>query len=147
MQLNGAASTDSVNGWGPKGGYMYQKGYVEFFCSPETFAQIAQKVATCHTLSLLAANRSGELVTGAAGTTCVTWGAFAQREIMQPLAVTPDTFKAWKDEALELWVSMWGAVAESDAARKLFTDIRDTWFLVSVLENDFVSGNVFRFVS
>ena len=146
MQLNGARSSDSTNGWGDKGGYLYQNGYVEFFCSPETFKQVARKVHSCDTLSLLAADKTGHFVAEAAGTTCVTWGAFAQREIMQPLVVTPDTFKAWKDEALELWVSMWGAVAQDDAASQLFTEIRDTWFLVSVLENDYVSGDVFRFV-
>ena len=101
---------------------------------------------SCGTLSLMAANKSGELIADAAALTCVTWGAFAQREIMQPLVAAPDTFKAWKDEALELWVSMWGAIAESDDSRKLFTEVRDTWFLVSVLENDYVNGDVFRFV-
>ena len=29
--MNGAASEDPIVGWGPCGGYVYQKAYLEFF--------------------------------------------------------------------------------------------------------------------
>ena len=29
--MNGAPSEDPVVGWGPRGGYVYQKAYLEFF--------------------------------------------------------------------------------------------------------------------
>lgn len=29
--VNGAQSEDQVVGWGPRGGYVYQKAYLEFF--------------------------------------------------------------------------------------------------------------------
>ena len=31
--VNGASSEDPIVGWGPLGGYCYQKAYVEFFTS------------------------------------------------------------------------------------------------------------------
>jgi hypothetical protein len=33
--VNGAPSDDPVYGWGPQGGYVYQKAYLEFFTSRE----------------------------------------------------------------------------------------------------------------
>lgn len=33
-KVNGAPSTDPAVGWGGQGGYVYQKAYLEFFCSP-----------------------------------------------------------------------------------------------------------------
>ncbi|CAI8035612.1 Methylenetetrahydrofolate reductase [Geodia barretti] len=32
--VNGRSSSDPVVGWGEKGGFVYQKAYLEFFCSP-----------------------------------------------------------------------------------------------------------------
>lgn len=38
--VNGAPSTDEVFGWGPRGGFVYQKAYIEFFASPERTKRI-----------------------------------------------------------------------------------------------------------
>ena len=43
--VNGAPSTDEVVGWGPKGGYVYQKCFVEFFAEEEDVTKIEKKVA------------------------------------------------------------------------------------------------------
>lgn len=42
--IDGAISTDEVVGWGPKGGYVYQKGFVEFFAPEEDVERIVQKI-------------------------------------------------------------------------------------------------------
>jgi methylenetetrahydrofolate reductase (NADPH) len=93
----------------------------------------------------MAANAHGDFFSDADSTSAVTWGVFPGAEIKQPLVVCADGFRAWAEEAFELWSTMWGAVVEdgSDAA-KLLTEVQQNWFLVSLLENDFVSGDVFR---
>ena len=42
--INGAPSIDEVVGWGPRGGYVYQKCFVEFFVEDKDVERIAKKV-------------------------------------------------------------------------------------------------------
>jgi methylenetetrahydrofolate reductase (NADPH) len=42
--VDGAKSTDPVFGWGPRGGYVYQKAFVEFFALGEDVEGIISKV-------------------------------------------------------------------------------------------------------
>lgn len=42
--INGEESTNEVVGWGPKGGYVYQKCFVEFFVEKEDVERIEKKV-------------------------------------------------------------------------------------------------------
>ena len=41
--VDGELSSDSVVGWGPKGGYVFQKSFVEFFCEEEVVNLIEQR--------------------------------------------------------------------------------------------------------
>lgn len=59
--------------------------------------------------------------------------------------VDPVSFTVWKDEAFDLWLSEWGALyEEGNPSRQLLQTIRDTWFLVSVVDNDYVNGDLFK---
>ena len=42
--INGAPSTDDVVGWGPRGGYVYQKCFVEFFVEQKDVERIVKKI-------------------------------------------------------------------------------------------------------
>ena len=42
--INGAPSTDEVVGWGPRGGYVYQKCFVEFFAEQKDVERIVKQV-------------------------------------------------------------------------------------------------------
>ena len=42
--VDGASSTDEVVGWGPRSGYIFQKGFVEFFCEKKDVEAIAHRV-------------------------------------------------------------------------------------------------------
>ncbi len=42
--IDGADSSDEVVGWGPKGGYVYQKSFVEFFVEREDVERIEKEV-------------------------------------------------------------------------------------------------------
>ncbi|KAF4735741.1 hypothetical protein FOZ63_017538, partial [Perkinsus olseni] len=43
-RVNGALSTDPYVGWGPGGGFVYQKAYVEFFCPESQLEQLIRGI-------------------------------------------------------------------------------------------------------
>jgi methylenetetrahydrofolate reductase (NADPH) len=59
--------------------------------------------------------------------------------------VDPVSFMVWKDEAFALWESEWGSCyPEGSSSRQLLQHIKDTWYLVSVVDNDYVGGDLFK---
>ena len=42
--IDGASSSDDIVGWGPKGGYVYQKCFVEFFVEKSEVDKIEERV-------------------------------------------------------------------------------------------------------
>ena len=50
-----------------------------------------------------------------------------------------------QDEAFQLWQTEWASLysAESTAA-KLINSIVDKWYLVSLVDNDFINGDLYR---
>jgi methylenetetrahydrofolate reductase (NADPH) len=66
--VNGKPSTDPLVGWGPKGGYVYQKAFVELFVGPNEVAAMVEKLRTSSPwITFFAASRDGEVVTNANG--------------------------------------------------------------------------------
>jgi len=149
-RVNGVPSTDTAVGWGGPGGYVYQKAYLEFFTSEKEVEKIAAKAAEFKFIAFTAVDRKGKVVTsrkpGASAVNAVTWGVFPDREIIQPTVVDHQAFIAWKDEAFALWASQWQSIyPEGSVAWKLIQSIMDTWYLVNVVDNDYVSGDIFAF--
>jgi hypothetical protein len=65
----------------------------------------------------------------------------AGKEVLQPTVVDAVSFGVWKDEAFGLWLSEWGSLyPEASPARALLAGIASTWWLVSVVDNDYVAG-------
>ena len=49
-----------------------------------------------------------------------------------------------QDEAFGLWTSEWGSLYEEGSrSRQVIHEIASTWYLVSVVDNDFVHGDLF----
>ena len=49
-----------------------------------------------------------------------------------------------QDEAFGLWTSEWGALYEKGSrSSQIIDDIASTWYLVSVVDNDYIHGNLF----
>lgn len=149
--VNGTPSSDTAHGWGPSGGVVYQKAYCEFFCSPDKLASLVAKIEGEPSLTYLAVNASGDTKTNTDGksVTAVTWGVFPGREILQPTVVDPVSFQVWKDEAFDLWLNEWGTLyaGEEEADVKstsVLKGIRDSYYLVSLVDNNFVDGNIFK---
>ncbi|KAF7731700.1 hypothetical protein EC973_008872 [Apophysomyces ossiformis] len=138
--VNGAPSHDPVYGWGPKGGYVYQKAFIEFFVSKKQLDKLLKAFECDEYITYYAANRKGEFLTNVSDTECqnaVTWGVFPGKEIVQPTIIERANFEAWKDEAYALWTD-WEQqyTRESDSA-KLLKDIGEQYWLVNVVHNDF----------
>ncbi len=78
--------------------YIYQKGYVEFFCSPEKFQSLRARLDKEPTVTYMAVNAEGEFVANVSteDVNAVTWGVFPGREVMQPTVVDPHSFIVWK---------------------------------------------------
>merc|ERR1719487_2902738 len=105
-RVNGALSTDLVYGWGPAGGVVYQKAYVEFFCSPAVLKKLKGHFMKKKDVDWMAISKSGDMQVSpntSGPVTAVTWGVFPGREIQQPTVVDAASFRAWKDEAFALW--------------------------------------------
>ena len=118
---------------GPGGGYVYQKAYVEFFCSAEKLNALVEKIKAYPSLTYIAVNKEGNLLSnvGKSDVNAVTWGVFPAKEIIQPTVVDPASFLIWKDEAFEIWSRGWAQLyPEDDSSRTL---LQEVCFLLSLL--------------
>lgn len=75
---------------------------------------------------------------------------FPGREIVQPTVVDPVSFRAWREEAFELWRTQWagayktperGGTPEEQEARGVIDRIRKTYWLVNVVDNDYARSD------
>mmetsp|Transcript_20987 Transcript_20987/g.45966 ORF Transcript_20987/g.45966 Transcript_20987/m.45966 type:complete len:596 (-) Transcript_20987:433-2220(-) len=143
--LNALPSSDSQMGWGAPNGVVYQKGYVEFFASPEQYAKVLEVIKGSPNVSYLAATATGSVESTKPADGAVSWGVYPGKEVVQPLVVDPQAFAAWKEEAFELWSSNWAGLYEADSSSAAVLEgIKKSWYLVAVLDNDFINGNVFK---
>ncbi|KAL7543848.1 hypothetical protein ACHAXR_013235 [Thalassiosira sp. AJA248-18] len=142
--VDGVSSNHPVFGWGGKGGRVYQKAYVECFVSPDKANRLTRMVTNHPNMNLYAVNYAGqELRVGveSGGVTALTWGVFPNREILQPTIFDPDTFLVWAEEAFSLWTTMWLNLYDFESdSYELIEKIRDTYYLVAIIDNDFFTS-------
>ncbi|KAJ9126432.1 hypothetical protein QFC24_002175 [Naganishia onofrii] len=140
--VDGAPSTDPTHGWGPAGGYVYQKAYLEFFVAPNLLDELVKRIERDPRITYYAVNRQGDLRTNthSEGPNAVTWGVFPGKEIVQPTIVEAVSFIAWKDEAFELGVQWATLYPEGSESRKMIQQVMDTSYLVNIVANDFKDG-------
>ena len=182
--VNGLPSTDKNLGWGGAGGYVFQKCYVEFFFSPDNWSKLQALLRKHPLISYQAVNQQGKEYSNNFNfprVNAVTWGVFPGREIIQPTVVDTESFRIWKSEAFDLWLSRWAALYETDndtsedvnendsseefsllhqeeekrstrrdtesplhnpadfaCAKQVIQEIHDNWFLVNMVNNDYV---------
>lgn len=115
-------------GWGGPGGYVYQKAYLEFFCSPKKLNALVDRCKDDFpSLTYMAVNKDGSSWISnieKIDVNAVTWGVFPAKEIIQPTVVDPASFMVWKDEAFEIWSRGWARhYPEADPSRKLLEEV------------------------
>lgn len=143
--VNGERSDSPSVGWGGPGGYVYQKAYLEFFCTPAKLNALVEK---CNALPLtyLAVTKEGSFMSnvGLHEVNAVTWGVFPAKEIIQPTVMDPSSFMVWKDEAFEIWTRVWAYLyPEGDPSRKILEEVQSKYYLVSLVDNDYIHGDLF----
>lgn len=142
----GTASSDAAFGWGPVGGHVYQKGYVEFFVSPEQFKTLLPELqAAGPQVTFMASNKDGTEASAspnASAVSAVSWGVFPGSEIVEPYVSDLASFKLWAQEAFALWTAEFGAAFEEVPA--VLKEIQSSWVLVSVLSHDYISSDAIK---
>uniref|UniRef100_A0A674ANI7 Methylenetetrahydrofolate reductase (NADPH) n=2 Tax=Salmo trutta TaxID=8032 RepID=A0A674ANI7_SALTR len=143
--INGMPSDDPIVGWGPPGGYVFQKAYLEFFTSSENVTVLLKVLKKYEPrVNYHIVNVHGQNTTNAHDMqpNAVTWGIFPGREIVQPTVVDPVSFMYWKDEAFALWIEQWAKLYEDESpSRMIIKYIHDNYFLVNLVDNDFPLDN------
>ncbi|CAM9209721.1 unnamed protein product [Ectocarpus sp. 6 AP-2014] len=147
--VNGAPSDHPVFGWGGGGGRVYQKAYVEFFTSEALLDEVLEACASRPELNYYAVDVKGRTRSrGVKGTTALSWGVFPNREVQQPTVFDPETYMVWKGEAFRLWVDLWASLYDDESkSAELLHDIHDSYYLVAVVDNNFIDGNLWEIFS
>ncbi|KAI0247948.1 methylenetetrahydrofolate reduct [Lactifluus subvellereus] len=138
--VDGSPSDDVTVGWGPPGGYVYQKSFVEFFASSAIVERLEGAIGEVKgTIDFLAGNNAGELKTSVQDSerNAVTWGVFPEQEIIQSTIIERESFLTWKDEAFSIWTDWASQFPPGSQERQLLEGIRDTRWLVNVTHHDF----------
>jgi len=139
--VDGVPSRDEIFGWGPAGGYVFQKGFVEFFAEKHDVELIEKRIKQKGEgwVDFFAANAQGDLRTNVppGGKNAVTWGVFPGREIAQSTIIEKDSFFSWKEEAFSIW-RQWALSYPPDSGeRKFFESVHSNRWLVSIVHHDF----------
>ena len=146
-KINGLPSEDAEVGWGGPSGRIYQKAYLEFFTSKDKLDRLLKSIESKENISYEAINISGDLITNLPenNAMAVTWGVFPNKEIIQPTIVDTRSFLIWKDEAFSLWMNDWASIYEPKSeSYRLIKEIYDTYYLVNIVDNDYVDGDLIQ---
>ncbi|KIJ69120.1 hypothetical protein HYDPIDRAFT_36212 [Hydnomerulius pinastri MD-312] len=139
--VDSVSSTNEIFGWGPRGGYVSQKGFVEFFADETIVDQIEQKIAKEGNgwVHFFASNFLGDCRTNVPedGRNAVTWGVFPGQEIVQTTIIERESFLTWKDEAFSIWAEWASFYAPDTPQRTLLDKVRKERWLVSIIHHDF----------
>jgi len=144
-RVNAASSDDKDLGWGEPKGIVYQKAYVEFFCSPEKLLLLKKEIQNFPSLTYHAVNQKGDTFKNSQHrVNAVTWGVFPDSELKQPTVVDTESFLVWKSEAFALWKNWSSIYEETSKSKEIIDNIQDTHYLVNIVDNDFISGDIFK---
>lgn len=167
--VDGAKSEDETFGWGPPGeGFVFQKAFVEFFCSktewenhlrPSLIKHGEEKVGWMKTDAQGVFESSDQLAQqhdrangsstskrtpGAHGVSAVTWGVFRGKEIISPTIIESESFKAWGEEAYSIWSEWRRCFPRGSDEEKLLDTLRRDSVLVNVVGQTFIGGHTGR---
>ncbi|KAL9102029.1 MAG: hypothetical protein Q9163_002784 [Psora crenata] len=121
--VDGLPSTHPIHGWGPPGGFVFQKAFVEFFVPSRTFHNsLNPHLQSLHAQGeisyyAITASSSFESSEPSSAVHAVTWGSFKGKEISTATMVDEVSFRAWGEEAFGIW-SEWSRCV-GEMARQL----------------------------
>ncbi|KAH8928371.1 MTHFR-domain-containing protein [Atractiella rhizophila] len=145
--VDGISSSNSVYGFGPSGGYVYQKAFVELFIPLEDLERLVRRIGKLEdedwekgqAIKFFASNKKGEWKSnmGEEEVNAVTWAVFDGKEIATTTLIEKLSFKAWTEEAFALWEEWEQLYAPNSRSRKLLRDIGETRWLISIVHHDY----------
>jgi len=157
-------SADPTFGWGPKGGFVFPKAFVEFFALAEDWRDVLRP-------KLRAAGEKGQVSWYASACTLpaghelrgrrgqpdeeketevefessdshesanvVTWGCFPGKEIVSPTIIEEISFRAWAEEAFNLWFVWERCYPHNSKSREVVSQCRQDCWLINVIGHGF----------
>ncbi|KAG8481190.1 hypothetical protein CXB51_026018 [Gossypium anomalum] len=129
-----------------KAGAVFALNLFKLGCLQEKLDALVNKCKPLSSITYIAVNKKGNLISniGTTDVNAVTWGVFPAKEIVQPTVVDPASFMVWKDEAFEIWSKAWAALyPEGDPSKKLLEEVQSSYYLVSLVDNDYIGSDVF----
>ncbi|KIM55040.1 hypothetical protein SCLCIDRAFT_135459 [Scleroderma citrinum Foug A] len=139
--VDSVESTDEAFGWGPRGGYVSQKAFVEFFAEEDAVDAIEKniKLKGDGLVHYFAANILGDLRTNVPedARNAVTWGVFPGKEIVQTTIIERESFLTWKEEAFSIWAEWASFYPPGSNKRTSLDTVRKSRWLMSILHHDF----------
>ncbi|KAJ3451370.1 methylenetetrahydrofolate reductase [Anaeramoeba flamelloides] len=145
-RINSVSSEDLRVGFGGYGGYIFQKRYLEFFFKPSRIKKLLNAIKDNPNIRYYSTNHDASVVytnIEKMEPTTLTWGVFSH-SIIQTTVADPYTFHhSWRKEAFALWLWQWGyKYKDGSKSRKIIQNIHDTYFLVYIVDNDFIHSSV-----
>ena len=153
--IDATSSNDPIFGWGPRGGFVFQKAFVELFVPSKDWheklrpqliknkGKVSWYASPCALPKPAQANGEGqtelkEFESGeeAGSANSVTWGVFAGKEIASPTIIEEMSFKAWVEEAFNLWAE-WERCYPAGKTREFLRQRREDSYLVNVIGHTF----------
>lgn len=144
-KCNSVPSTDPVFGWGPEGGYVYQKEYIEFLIPMALVELLRECLNQFKSISYQGVNSKGKEFSNVAkdNVNAVTWGVFPCQEIAQPTVVDHTAFFLWAEELFETIKDDWLTIyPKTSKTHEVLTSLHENYYLVNVVDNDFINGNL-----
>lgn len=144
-RVNCASSSDPVVGWGPEGGFVFQKAYCEFLIPKDKVQKIIKFFEKYPSFSYQAMNVSGEHLINVSedDVNAVTWGVFPAKEIQQPTVVDHRAFELWVNEVFghikQDWLNLY---KEDEPSYKIINTLYNDYYLMNVVDNDFTQDQL-----
>ena len=135
-------SEDPVIGWGPPGGFISQKGYLEFLMPKSRLASLLACVQSHPGVSYQVV--SSDMMVDLTNledrdqALAVTWAVFPGQELVTPTITQPRLFPSWSREVFTLLEAGWGGLYPEDSpARSVIKDVAANYLHVWLVDNDF----------
>ncbi len=153
--VDGLPSIHSIHGWGPPGGFVFQKAFVEFFVPASAFTTKLQPhldhLQKEGEISYYAGNAAGVFQSSESSDAvhAVTWGSFAGKEIATATMVEEVSFRAWVEEAFGIWgewarcvgeAARRGRVQKARESREFLRKTEKDVWLVNVIGHGYREG-------
>lgn len=146
--VDSCPSDDTILGWGPSNGRLFQKSFVEFFIPKKEWDEtllprLADDIDTT-TITYFRGDSAGKILSNLPvgkdshnHKSAVTWGVFPSKEVLQPTVIDYESFKAWNEEAFLLWQEWARCYQRNTKSYDLLNSIGRDYYLVSMVHHNF----------